>query len=155
MVNLTVFYEEFNASVVRVVEYRRCGGNKLLRKFGNILPVNDVSNTVSRTYLQKPFRRKTSSSVIGPSSALQNTKECQTASHYAIACVRLPSFAFACLRLPSLVVACLCAIILHHTFPSLPPSRLIISYYFRFRCYCLKGKDYPIKCPSQKWSLLM
>jgi len=28
MVNLTVFYEEFDASVVRVVEYRRCGGNK-------------------------------------------------------------------------------------------------------------------------------
>jgi len=49
MVNLTVFYEEFDTSVVRVVEYRRCGGNKLPRKFGNMLPDNDVSSTVSRT----------------------------------------------------------------------------------------------------------
>ena len=53
--SFAVFYEEFDVSVVRVVEYRTNGGNKLLRNFGNILPVNIVSNTVSRTYPQKPI----------------------------------------------------------------------------------------------------
>jgi len=58
MVHFALFYEEFNVSVVRVVEYRRNGGNKLIRNFGNILPANIVSNTVSRTYLQKPIKSK-------------------------------------------------------------------------------------------------
>jgi len=52
MVSFAVFYEEFDASVVRVDEYRRNGRKKLLRNFSNILPVNTVSNNVSYKYLQ-------------------------------------------------------------------------------------------------------
>jgi hypothetical protein len=42
MVNFAVFYEEFDFSVVRVVEYGRNGGNKHLLNVGNTLPVNTV-----------------------------------------------------------------------------------------------------------------
>jgi hypothetical protein len=79
--------------------------------------------------------RKTSGSLIGPNSVLQNT----SVSDRMTLCYRLPSLAFARLRLYII------------PFPHYPPSHLIFSYYFRFRRYFLKGKDYPIKCPSQRW----
>ena len=100
---------------------------------------------------KKNLSRKSSGSLIGPSSSLQNTRVSDRITLFyrlLFVCFRLPSFAFVCLRSPSLAFVLYLYTI---PFPHYPPSRLMFRYYFRFRCYFLKGKDYLIKCPSQRW----